>query len=266
MDIASIAGLAIAVIGILAGMMIEGGSITQITQPTAALIVCGGTVGAVMLQFPLSIFLAAAKALIKVFLPGKHDGEATLRQLVEFAQKARKNGIVSLDAELVNVHDPFLKQALMLAVDGTEPTEVRKIMQLELENKSEIEEKIPAVFEAAGGYSPTVGIIGAVLGLIQVMKNLDNIDEVGRGIATAFVATIYGVALANLICLPAAGKLKFRHREETMLKEMMLEGVISILEGMNPRMMETKLRTYLFDSKVADTDTRRSDAPQTAAA
>ena len=266
MDIASIAGLAIAVIGILAGMMIEGGSITQITQPTAALIVCGGTVGAVMLQFPLSIFLAAAKALIKVFLPGKHDGEATLRQLVEFAQKARKNGIVSLDAELVNVHDPFLKQALMLAVDGTEPTEVRKIMQLELENKSEIEEKIPAVFEAAGGYSPTDGIIGAVLGLIQVMKNLDNIDEVGRGIATAFVATIYGVALANLICLPAAGKLKFRHREETMLKEMMLEGVISILEGMNPRMMETKLRTYLFDSKVADTDTRRSDAPQTAAA
>ena len=266
MDIASIAGLAIAVIGILAGMMIEGGSITQITQPTAALIVCGGTVGAVMLQFPLSIFLAAAKALIKVFLPGKHDGEATLRQLVEFAQKARKNGIVSLDAELVNVHDPFLKQALMLAVDGTEPTEVRKIMQLELENKSEIEEKIPAVFEAAGGYSPTVGIIGAILGLIQVMKNLDNIDEVGRGIATAFVATIYGVALANLICLPAAGKLKFRHREETMLKEMMLEGVISILEGMNPRMMETKLRTYLFDSKVADTDTRRSDAPQTAAA
>ena len=122
-------------------------------------------------------------------------------------------------------------------------------MQLELDNKSEIEEKVPAVFEAAGGYSPTVGIIGAVLGLIQVMKNLDNIDEVGRGIATAFVATIYGVAVANLICLPAAGKLKFRHREETMIKEMMLEGVICILEGMNPRMMETKLRTYLFDSK-----------------
>jgi len=260
MDIASIAGIAIAVIGILAGMMIEGGSIAQITQPTAALIVCGGTAGAVMLQFPLSIFLAAAKALIKVFLPGKHDGEATLKQLVEFAQKARKNGIVSLDADLASVHDPFLKQALMLAVDGTEPSEVRKIMQLELENKSEIEEKIPAVFEAAGGYSPTVGIIGAVLGLIQVMKNLDNIDEVGRGIATAFVATIYGVALANLICLPAAGKLKFRHREETMLKEMMLEGVISILEGMNPRMMETKLRTYLFDSKAPDEEGRRTDA------
>ena len=249
MDIASVGGLVLALAGILAGMMIEGGNLGQITKPTAAMIVIGGTAGAVMLQFPLSIFLAALKALMKVFLHKPEDGEAILAQIVEFANKARKNGIVSLDADLPSVHDPFLKQALMLAVDGTEPAEVRKIMELELANKSEIEEKIPAVFEAAGGYSPTVGIIGAVLGLIQVMKNLDNIDEVGKGIATAFVATIYGVAVANLVCLPAAGKLKFRHREETMLKEMMLEGVCSILEGMNPRMIDTKLRTYLFESK-----------------
>lgn len=257
MDLASIGGILLAVIGILAGMMIEGGNIAQITKPTAAMIVCGGTVGAVMLQFPMSIFLAAIKSLLKVFLHTGADGEAVLQQIVSFANKARKEGIVSLDADLAAIEDPFLKQALMLAVDGTEPSELRKIMQLELDNKSEIEEKIPAVFEAAGGYSPTVGIIGAVLGLIQVMKNLDNIDEVGRGIATAFVATIYGVALANLICLPAAGKLKFRHREEVMLKEMMLEGVISILEGMNPRMIETKLRTFLFDPKPAS---KKADA------
>ncbi len=249
MDLASIGGIALAVIGILAGMMIEGGSIAQITQPTAAMIVIGGTAGAVMLQFPMNIFLAACKQIVKVFLHTGADGEAILQQLVGFANKARKSGIVSLDADVNAIEDPFLKQALMLAVDGTEPGEVRKIMQLELDNRSEIEEKIPAVFEAAGGYSPTVGIIGAVLGLIQVMKNLDNIDEVGRGIATAFVATIYGVAVANLICLPAAGKLKFRHREEVMIKEMMLEGVISILEGMNPRMIETKLRTFLFNAK-----------------
>jgi chemotaxis protein MotA len=251
MDIASIGGIALAVIGILAGMMIEGGSIAQITQPTAAMIVIGGTLGAVMLQFPMNIFLAAIKAVVKVFMHKGASGEATLAQIVAFAIKARKSGIISLDADLATIADPFLKQALMLAIDGTDPSEVRKIMQLELDNKSEIEEKIPAVFEAAGGYSPTVGIIGAVLGLIQVMKNLSNIDEVGRGIAVAFVATIYGVALANLICLPAAGKLKFRHREEQMIKEMMLEGVISILEGMNPRMIETKLRTYLFDTKPA---------------
>ncbi|MDE3106400.1 MAG: flagellar motor protein, partial [Acidobacteriota bacterium] len=234
MDIASIGGILLAIAGILAGMMIEGGSIAQITQPTAAMIVGGGTIGAVMLQFPLSIFLAAIKDLMKVFLHKSDGGEKTLAQIVEFANKARKSGIVSLDGDLATVKDPFLKQALTLAVDGTDPNELRKIMQLELDNKSEIEEKVPAVFEAAGGYAPTVGIIGAVLGLIQVMKNLANIDEVGRGIATAFVATIYGVALANLICLPAAGKLKFRHRQEQMVKEMMLEGVISILEGMNP--------------------------------
>ncbi|MDE1162578.1 MAG: flagellar motor protein [Acidobacteriaceae bacterium] len=251
MDIASIGGILLAVIGILAGMMIEGGNIAQITQPTAAMIVCGGTAGAVMLQFPMNIFLAAIKQAAKIFFSGGHDNEAVLKQLVEFANKARKSGIVSLDGDLSSVKDPFLKQALMLAVDGTEPSEVRKIMQLELDNKGEIEEKIPAVFEAAGGYAPTVGIIGAVLGLIQVMKNLDNIDEVGRGIATAFVATIYGVAVANLLCLPAAGKLKIRHREEQMLKEMMLEGVVSIMEGMNPRMMETKLRTFLMDTKPA---------------
>lgn len=252
MDIASVGGIVLAIGAILVAMMMEGGSIAQITQPTAAIIVLGGTAGACLLQFPMSIFLSAVKSLMRVFFGGKHDAEGTLTQLVGFATKARKEGIVSLDSDLAGVHDPFLKQALMLAVDGTEPSEVRNIMTLELENKSEIEEKVPAVFEAAGGYSPTVGIIGAVLGLIQVMQHLDNIDEVGRGIATAFVATIYGVAVANLICLPAAGKLKIRHREETMLKEMMIEGVISILEGMNPRMMETKLRTFLFDAKAGE--------------
>jgi chemotaxis protein MotA len=249
MDIASIGGIALAIIGILAGMMIEGGSLSQITQPTAAMIVLGGTLGAVMLQFPINIFLAAFKQLMTVFLPGASDGEEVLKQIVKFANKARKSGIVSLDQDLPTIEDPFLKQALMLAIDGTEPSEVRKIMQMELDNKAEMEEKIPQVFEAAGGYSPTVGIIGAVIGLIQVMQHLDNITEVGRGIAVAFVATIYGVALANLIFLPVAGKLKIRHREEQMIKEMMLEGVISILEGMNPRMIETKLRTFLFESK-----------------
>ena len=183
MDIASIGGIVVAIVGILAGMMIEGGSIGQITQPTAALIVVGGTMGAVMLQFPLKTFLAALKQAMKVFFSSGADGEEVLKQLVQFANKARRSGIVSLDQDLGSVKDPFLKQALMLAIDGTEPNEVRKIMQMELENKSEMEEKIPQVFEAAGGYSPTVGIIGAVLGLIQVMQHLDNINEVGRGIA-----------------------------------------------------------------------------------
>jgi chemotaxis protein MotA len=249
MDLASIAGIALALLGILAGMLMEGGSLAQITQPTAAIIVLGGTFGAVMLQFPMSVFLAACRAVPRVFRRPANEGEAVLSQIVHFATETRRNGIVSIDPALNDLADPFLKQALMLAVDGTETEQLRKIMQLELDNRSEIEEKIPAVFEAAGGYSPTVGIIGAVLGLIQVMKNLDNINEVGRGIATAFVATIYGVALANLVCLPIAGKLKLRHREQIMQKEMILEGVISILEGMSPRMIDTKLRTFLSHAK-----------------
>ncbi len=144
-----------------------------------------------------------------------------------------------------------MRQALTLAVDGTDPVELRKIMQLELDNQADAEERIPEVFESAGGFAPTIGIIGAVLGLIQVMQHLDNIDEVGRGIAVAFVATVYGVATANLLFLPAAGKLKLRLHEELMVKQMVLEGVVSILEGLNPRMMELKLRTFLAESKPA---------------
>ena len=265
MDIASIGGLILALAGILGGMIIEGGSPMEIMKPTAAMIVLGGTAGACMLQFPLSIFLAALKSAIKVFLHKGQDGEAIIQQIVGYANKARKSGIVSLDEDLQKIEDPFLKQALGLAVDGTEASEVRKIMELELGNKSEIEEKIPAVFEAAGGYSPTVGIIGAVMGLIQVMKNLSDINEVGKGIATAFVATIYGVAIANLVCLPAAAKLKFRHREETMIKEMMIEGVISMLEGMNPRMIETKLRTFLFEPGHAAERSSKDEAAEATA-
>jgi len=257
MDIASVGGLLLAIVGILGGLMIEGGSIAQVTQPTAMMIVLGGTMGAVMLQFPMNIFLAALKQFVRVFFSAGLKSETIVTQLVAFAVKARKSGIVSLDDDLATVEDPFLKQALMLAVDGTEPAAVRQIMQLELENKAQGEERIPQVFESAGGFAPTVGIIGAVIGLIQVMQHLDNIDQVGRGIAIAFVATIYGVGLANVVFLPAAGKLRTRQQEEQMVKEMMLEGVVSIQEGMNPRMIEVKLRTFLFESNRTDATRRK---------
>ncbi|MBB6146549.1 chemotaxis protein MotA [Silvibacterium bohemicum] len=245
MDTGSILGLALALAGILFGLVIEGGHLGQILQPTAAMIVLGGTTGAVMLQFPLGTVATAFLRLFKLFFYRAPTGETELQELVSFANKARRSGIVSLDQELSTVQDPFLHQALMLAVDGTEPSELRKIMELKLQNQTEMEEKIPAVFEAAGGFSPTIGIIGAVLGLIQVMQHLDHIEEVGRGIAVAFVATIYGVGAANVLLLPAAGKLRLRLRREMALKEMTLEGVISILEGMNPHMIEIKLGSYL---------------------
>ncbi len=245
MDISSLVGTLLALAGILAGLLLEGGHIGQILQPTAAMIVFGGTLGAVMLQFPLGVVTAAAKHLVRAFFHRGPEGEGIIRQLIAFANKARRSGIVSLDQDLQSIEDAFLKQALMLAVDGTEPAELRKIMELQIENQFELEEKVPAVFESAGGFSPTIGIIGAVMGLIQVMQRLDHMDEVGRGIAVAFVATIYGVGAANIFLLPIAGKLRLRIREEQVVKQMALEGVISILEGMNPRMIEVKLESFL---------------------
>jgi len=248
MDKASLGGVFLAMAGIVAGLLIEGGNLGQILQPTAALIVFGGTLGAVLLQFPLTTVAAAFRSLAHIFAaPRKHDTQL-IRQLVAFANKARRNGVVSLDADLESIQDPFLKQTLMLAVDGTEPAELRKIMRVSLDSTTEDEERLPAVFESAGGFSPTIGILGAVLGLIQVMQHLDNINEVGRGIAVAFVATIYGVGIANLFFLPFAGKMRIRIRDGHRRREMMLEGVISILEGMNPRMLEIKLASFLDDS------------------
>jgi len=247
MDKASIGGVVLAVAGIVAGLLIEGGNLGQILQPTAALIVFGGTLGAVLLQFPLTTVVAAFRSLIHIFAaPRTHDAEL-IRLLVAFANKARRQGVVSLDADLETIEDPFLKQTLMLAVDGTEPVDLRKIMRVSLESITEDEERLPAVFESAGGFSPTIGILGAVLGLIQVMHHLDNINEVGRGIAVAFVATIYGVGIANLFFLPFAGKMRIRIRDGHRRREMMLEGVISILEGINPRMLEIKLAGFLDD-------------------
>lgn len=205
--------------------------------------------GAVLLQFPMSTVWAAFRALEQLFTaPKKHNGQL-IALLVSFANKARRNGMVSLDSDLQGVEDRFLRQTIMLAVDGTEPSELRKIMSVSLDSWAESEERLPAVFESAGGFSPTIGILGAVLGLIQVMQHLDNIQEVGRGIAVAFVATIYGVGIANLFFLPFAGKMRIRIRQEQQRREMMLEGVVSILEGMNPRMLEIKLTGYVDDKK-----------------
>jgi len=260
LDKASVLGILLAVGGILAGLLLEGGNLGQVLQPTAAMIVFGGTLGAVMIQFPLPIILLAFKQFGSVFFNPQHDPQATIDQLVQYAQKARREGIVALDSELDGMNDPFLRKTLMLAIDGTEPQELRKMIELELDNQAEYEEQVPQVFESAGGFAPTVGIIGAVLGLIQTMQHLDKIDEVGRGIAVAFVATIYGVGSANLLYLPIAGKMKIRARNVQILREMTLEGVISILEGMNPHMLETKLYGFLVEP-----DQPRDQAQQTAA-
>jgi chemotaxis protein MotA len=246
-DTATLVGLVLAIGGILFGLILEGGNLGQVLQPTAAMIVIGGTLGAILIQYPLPVALSAFRRLAQVFVEPRQNAQVTIEILVKYANRARREGIISLDKELAAIHEPFLHRALMLAIDGTDSQELRKIMELELNNKEEQEEKIPQLFESAGGFSPTIGIIGAVLGLIQVMQHLDKIEEVGKGIAVAFVATLYGVGAANLILLPCAGKLRIRIRDEQIIREMTLEGVVSILEGMNPRMLEEKLLGFLTE-------------------
>jgi chemotaxis protein MotA len=244
-DLATIGGLVLAFGGILAGLMMEGGKVKDVAQITAAIIVIGGTIGAVMVTTPLSVLLRAAKKLVLVFFDKTQPLAGTIDDIIGYAAQARKQGIVSLEQQAGAIADPFLRKALNLAVDGIELSQIRNIMELEitiLEQDGDAEAK---VFESAGGYSPTIGIIGAVLGLIQVMKNLANIDEVGRGIAVAFVATVYGVGCANLFFLPAASKLRARVRDEVRRKELMLDGVLSIVEGLNPKLISTKLDAYV---------------------
>jgi chemotaxis protein MotA len=243
-DIASIAGLIIALGGILGGLVLDKGSISDVTQITAAIIVLGGTLGAVMVTSSVSSLIGAAKGLKNVFFEEVIHPDVAIDEIIGYATKARKSSIISLEEDLETVSDPFLRKALTLAVDGTDLHELRKMMELELFQAEKLAESDAKVFEAAGGYSPTIGIIGAVMGLIQVMKHLENIEEVGRGIAVAFVATVYGVATANLFFLPAANKLKSRCAQKVLLKELLLEGVGSILEGMNPKLIRTKLEAF----------------------
>ncbi len=243
-DLASIAGLALALGGITGGLVLEGGKIAQIIQPTAALIVFGGTVGAVMITTSLAVLRRSVSALVAVFLERRQAPEAIVDEIIGYATKARKNGIVSLEQDAEAAAEPFLRKALNLAVDGTDLQEIRKMMELQIAIEEQKTEADARVFEAAGGYSPTIGIIGAVMGLIQVMQHIANVDEVGRGIAVAFVATIYGVGAANLFFIPAAGKIRARGQAAAQVRELMLEGVAGIVEGLNPKLIRAKLDAY----------------------
>jgi chemotaxis protein MotA len=244
LDFATLAGLVIGIGGIVGGLILEGGSVREIAAPTALLIVLGGTMGAVLITTPLSVLRGGMRSLASVLYEKSQDPDSMIEKLVDYSSKARKNGIVSLEQVADQAPDPFLRKALNLAVDGTDLQELRNMMELEIAVEEHHAEAEARIFESAGGYAPTIGIIGAVLGLIQVMKDLADIEKVGHGIATAFVATIYGVAFANLFFLPVAGKIKARAQQKTQMKELMLEGVVGIVEGLNPKLIRSKLGAY----------------------
>jgi chemotaxis protein MotA len=261
MDLASVGGLVLALAGILGGLVYEGGKIRDIAQITAAIIVLGGTFGAVLVSTPLPVVLGALRRFAGVFRDRTHSLGALVDEVTGYALKARKSGLVSLESEAEKIEDAFLRKALNLAVDGTDLQEIRRMLELEIELDEHHGEAEAKVFEAAGGYAPTIGIIGAVLGLIQVMKNLANIEEVGHGIAVAFVATVYGVASANLLFLPAAQKIKARLAAQVHRKELIIEAVSGIVEGLNPKLMRMKLEAYAHAEPVRKPGAKKSAEP-----
>jgi chemotaxis protein MotA len=247
LDKASFLGLLLGGVAVIGGQYLEGGSLRMIFQGTAFIIVFGGTLGAVCLSFPFAHLRAALRELWHIFWEEEDNSLSLIGQLTEFAYRTRREGILSLERDLEQMQDPFFRRALQLAVDGLEPKMLRDIMQMELQ-QLHISGLIPArVFEAAGGYAPTIGILGAVLGLIQVMNYLTEPSKLGSGVAIAFVATIYGVGSANLFFLPIGHKLRLRLQRRLLLKEITLEGVLAVCSGEHPRLIEENLKGFLAD-------------------
>lgn len=245
MDILTVIGVVVAFGAILGGNMLEGGHIESLMQLTAFVVVFGGTMGAIMVQTQLPIFLRALKVIVWLVLPPKLAPDEAIEKIVGWSNIARKEGLLGLEAITETESDPFARKGLQLLVDGSEPEAIRGILEVELGTKEHTDLQAAKVFEGMGGYSPTIGILGAVMGLIHVMNNLADPSKLGGGIAVAFVATIYGVGLANLFFLPMANKLKSVINDQTQFREMIVEGIISIAEGENPRNIETKLQGYL---------------------
>jgi len=249
MDILSILGIILSIGAIVGGQYLEGGHISSIMQGTAALIVLGGTVGAVMLQFPLPVFLKALASAGMVFGNVSVDMKGIITKIVELSNVSRKQGLLALEGQMKTLVDPLMAKGVQLVVDGTEPHKIKEILEVEVEVFEEELGTIAKVYEAFGGYAPCVGIIGAVLGLIHVMENLADPSALGSGIAVAFVATVYGVGLANLFFLPMGSKIKLKAKTLIVAKLMVIEGLISVAQGENPRMIEEKLSGFLPTSE-----------------
>ena len=247
MDIFAVIGLFFGITMILIGQAMEGGNLGQLLQITAAFIVIGGTTGAIILSFPPKTLLSAIKMLKNVFMPPKTDFNALITEIGGFATKARNEGIISLEKEAYNASDSLLTLGLGAVADGTDPTLVREMLENQIDQFEHQVNNAAKVYESFGGYSPTLGIIGAVMGLIQVMQNLSDPSKLGAGIAVAFVATIYGLFAANLVMIPLGTRIKFIFQDVMLYKNMILEGVLSIQAGESPVLIERKLRSFILD-------------------
>jgi chemotaxis protein MotA len=261
-DLSSLLGLVVSLAAIAVGMRIEGGRVSSILQPTAALIVLGGTAGALAAQYPLSslrrMFVDLARTLRR-----PPPAQQLVQKLVDLSRRARRDGMLALENELGDISEPFLRRGIELAVDVSDPLRVRALLEGELDRLDEERERSARVLESAGGYSPTIGILGAVLGLIHVMERLSEPSQLGGGIAVAFVSTVYGVGFANLVYLPLAGRLRERARADTRRLEVALEGAVAIAEQQTPRNLLRRLSAMVesaADNKPAANDDQRSAA------
>lgn len=245
MDKLTVLGLVIGLTGIMTGQILEGGSVSILFQGAAFLIVFGGTLGAVMVQCPTRVFFMAIKMARWAFVTPKLPSREMIRQLTSWSTLARKEGVLALEGRMNTIDDPFLKKGLQLLVDGNSAEKIREVLDVDTHSWEQLRWQSARVWEAAAGYSPTIGIIGAVLGLMHVMQNLAEPAKLGGGIAVAFVATIYGVAFANLLFLPVANKLKSIIIQQAHLREMVVDGLAGIANGDNPRLIDIKLQSYL---------------------
>lgn len=248
-DRGSVFGIILGIAAIVAANFIEGGSADSLFQLTAALIVFGGTFGATLLSFPMKDIIQAGASLKEVFFLEKLDPDAIINDIINCSYIARRNGMIALEAELERITDPFLKKSLRLAIDGMNPKLLRETMEQENITYEENKKRSARVFETAGGFAPTIGIIGAVMGLIKVMEHLSDPSKLGAGIAVAFVATIYGVGSANLIFLPISKRLTNKTNKDLFLREMILEGVLLIQSGINPHYIDEKLRVFIEEGR-----------------
>ncbi len=246
MDKISVLGLLLGVFAIIGGQVLEGGNVASLSQPTALLIVLGGTMGAVMLQSPYATFMRGVRMMRWVWYPPVVDYRLLIRQISNWSQTSRREGLLALENSINQLKDDFARKGLQLLVDGAEPERLREVLEVEIGTYEDEMRQSARIWEAAGGYSPTIGILGAVLGLIHVMENLSDPSKLGAGIAVAFVATIYGVGLANLVFLPMANKLKSHIGRLVIQREMIVDGLVGIANGDNPRIIESRLQGYLF--------------------
>jgi chemotaxis protein MotA len=246
MDKLTLLGLVVGLTGIMSGQILEGSDLSILFQSAAFLIVFGGTLGAVMVQCPTKVFVTAIKMGRWAFITPQMSSRESIRQLINLSALARKEGILALEARMNTISDPFLRKGLQLLVDGNSAEKIRETLDVDIYSWEQLRWQSARVWESAAGYSPTIGIIGAVLGLMHVMQNLSEPSKLGGGIAVAFVSTIYGVAFANLLFLPIANKLKSILMEQAHMQEMVVDGLVGIANGDNPRLLEIKLQSYIF--------------------